>query len=54
MQKVRLFHHFALEIFDLKIRQSDWPRAFWAISEEPEFTLISDLFKHTVIDINFN
>ena len=40
MQKIRLFYHFAIEIFDLKIPQSDWPRPFWAISQEPEIPRI--------------
>ena len=37
MQQIKLFHHFALEMFDLKILQSDWPRVSWAISQKPEF-----------------
>ena len=40
MQKIRLFHYLALEIFDLKIMQSDRSRAFWVISQEPEFPQI--------------
>ena len=28
------------DIFDLKILQSDWPGAFWAISQESEFSQI--------------
>ena len=27
----------------------DWPRALWAISQEPEFSQIWNLFKHTAI-----
>ena len=54
MQKIRLFHHFALEIFALKILQSDWLRGFRAISHEPKCPQIWDLFKHTAININFH
>ena len=54
MQKVRLFHHVALEIFDLKILQSDWSKAFWTIYQEPEFPQIWDLFIDTVINTNFH
>ena len=25
------------DMVDLKILQSDWPRAFWSISQEPDF-----------------
>ena len=28
---------FSRDIVDLKILQSDWPRAFWLISQKPEF-----------------
>ena len=34
-----------------KISQSDWPRAFWAISQEPEFSQIWNLFSHTRITV---
>ena len=47
--KIRLFYHFVLrEIFDLKILQSDWPSAFWIISQEP------DLCRYIVNNINFH
>ena len=54
IQKVKLFHHFALEIFDLKIPQSDWSRAFRFIYQETEFLEIWDLLKHKTININFH
>ena len=44
-KKIRLLHYFALEIFDLKIQQSDWPRAFWVIYQEPYS--IAQLMTHT-------
>ena len=28
---------FSSDTVDLKILQSDWPRAFWPISEEPDY-----------------
>ena len=31
--------------------QSHWPRAFWVISQEPEFAQIWNLFKYTTITI---
>ena len=37
--------------FDCKIPQSDWPREFWTISQEPEFSQIWNLFKHTAITV---
>ena len=40
------------DLFDLKVLQSDWPRVFWAISQEPELFQIWDLSKHAVININ--
>ena len=44
---------YSRNIFDLKILQSDWLRAFWAIYQELEFSQIWDLSKHRVININF-
>ena len=39
MQKIRFFHCIVLsrDIVDLKTLQSDWPRAFWSISQEQDF-----------------
>ena len=34
---------FSREILDLKILQSEWLRAFWAISQEQYFSQIEDL-----------
>ena len=42
------------DIVDLKFLQSDWSRAFWTISPEPEFLQIWDLPKHTAINTSFN
>ena len=39
VQKVWLSHNFILETDDLNILQSDWLRAFWSISLEPDFFL---------------
>ena len=36
---------------DWKIPQSACPRAFWAKSQEPEFSQIWNLFQHTAITI---
>ena len=34
------------DIFDSNILQSDWPRAFWPISQEPDFPQIWDLCRN--------
>ena len=41
------------DMVDLKILQSDWLRTFWPISQEPDFSQVWDLCKHTVNNINF-
>ena len=41
------------DVVDLKILQSDWPRAFWYISQELDFSQIWDLCKNTANNINF-
>ena len=41
------------DILDLKILQSDWPRAFWSISQEQGSSQIWDLFKNTANNITF-
>ena len=35
------------DIVNLKILQSDWLRAFWPISQEPDFSQVWDLCKNT-------
>ena len=42
------------DIVVLKILQSDWPRAFWPISHEPDFSKTWYLQKKIAININFN
>ena len=37
-----------------EILQSDWPRAFWPISQEPDFCQIWDFCKNTANKINFH
>ena len=39
---------------DLKILQSDWPRALWPRSQEPNFSQIRDFCKNTVYNANFH
>ena len=41
------------DIIDLKILQSDSPRAFWPISLKPDFSQVRDLSKNTATNINF-
>ena len=41
-------------IVDLKILQFDSPRAFWSISQEPEFSQMRDLCKNISNNINFH
>ena len=41
------------DIVDLKIVQSDWPRAFWPISQEADFSQVWDLCKNTTNKMNF-
>ena len=38
---------------DLKFLQSDWQRAFWPISQEPDFSQVQDLCENTAANINF-
>ena len=47
------FSSFFKDMVDLKIMQSDWPREFWPISQEPDFSQVWDLYKNTVNKINF-
>ena len=41
------------DIVNLKILQSDWSRAFWPISQEPEFSQVWNLCKNTANIIKF-
>ena len=48
MQKNQAFSSFcSRDIVNLKILQSDWSRAFWPISLEPDFSQAWDLCKNT-------
>ena len=38
----------------LKIPQSNWLRAFWAISQEKDVSQVWDFFKKTANNINFS
>ena len=42
------------EMFDLKILQLEWLRAFWPITQEQHFSQIEDLYGNTVNNINFH
>ena len=42
------------EMFDLKILQLEWLRAFWPITQEQHFSQIEDLYRNTVNNINFH
>ena len=44
---------YSRDIVDLKILQSDWQRAFWSISQEPDFSQVWDLRKNRINNINF-
>ena len=41
------------EIVDLQILQSDWPRAFWPMSQKPDFPEVWDFCKNTSINIHY-
>ena len=41
------------DIVNLKILQSDWLRAFWTISHDPDFSQVQDLCKNTANIITF-
>ena len=51
-QTISLFCY--TDIFDLKILQPDWPRAFWPTSQEPDFSQITHLCGNIANDINFH
>ena len=53
MQKNQTFSSIcSRDIVDLKILQSDWPRAFWPISQEI-YSQVWDLCNNTINNINF-
>ena len=60
---VNLYHHAkneaassicSGEIFDLKVLQFEWLRAFWTISHEQQFFHIEDLYRKTTNNVNFH
>ena len=53
MQKITI-SLFSSDIFNLKILQSDWPRAFWPISQKSNFFQIWNLNRNTANNINFH
>ena len=54
MEKKQAFSSFcSRDTINLKILQSDWPRAFWPTSQEPDFFHIWDLCKNTENIIKF-
>ena len=44
---------YSRDIVDLKTLQTDWPRAFWPISEKLGFFKILDLCRNITDNINF-
>ena len=55
MQKNEAISSFCYgDMFDFKILQSDWPKAFWPISLEPNFSKILDLCWNIAYNINFH
>ena len=50
---VSICFRYVVDLSD-EILQSDWPRAFWPISQEPDFCQIWDFCKNTANDINFH
>ena len=42
------------DIADLSILQSDWFRAFWIVTQEPEQETDRDLCKHKANNMNFH
>ena len=45
---------YSRDTVDLNILQSDRLRAFWPISQEPDFLQIWDLYRNTANNINFH
>ena len=54
MQKIRLSSFYSRDIIELKIQQSDWPRACWTISQESDFSQICNLCMNISNNINFH
>lgn len=54
MPKITFTHQFFLDIADLRDLQSDWLRASWLITEEPEFSQIWGLCMHKTNNMNFH
>ena len=52
-KKSGFFIIFSRDKVDLKILQLDWPKAFWPISLEIDFSRIWDLCKNTTNNTNF-
>ena len=48
-----IFFNQLLITVDSEIQQSDWPRAFWLISLEPDFSQICDLCRNIANNRNF-
>ena len=54
MEKNQAFSSFCFrDMVDLEILQSDWPRAFWPISQETDSSQVWNLCKNTVNNTNF-
>ena len=51
MQKNQAIYIIIRDLVDLKIMQSGWPRAFWPISQEPNFSRIWDYCKNITNNI---
>ena len=45
---------YSRDIVDAKTLQSDWPGAFWPISQELDFSQIWDMCKNTANCVNYN
>ena len=53
MQKKQdLSSFYSGDIVNLKILQSDWPKSFWSIFQELDFTQVRDWFKNTANNKN--
>ena len=53
MQKMTFSSLSSRATVNLKILQADWPRAFWPITQEPDFSQVWDVCKNTAVNINF-
>ena len=52
--KIRLLHDFVWDIYFWKILHSDWSRALWSLSQEPDFFQIWDLCRNIANNRNFH